>query len=362
MRKTALLLVAAMVSLFSPSLLACSTFCLTHDEEIVFGRNYDFETGVGMLVVNKRGVSKVSAISNDRPAAWISRFGSVTFNQFGREFPMGGMNEEGLVVELLWLEGTVYPPPDDRPAVALLEWIQYQLDNSADVDEMIANNQAVRIKGRTPLHFLVSDARGESATVEFLNGKSVIHRGPTLPVAVLTNTSYATSASHLTNFSGFGGTRPIPASAGSLERFVRVASMLQSYEPSAGNPVEYAFTILESAAQPNWTRWSIVYDIARRALHFRTETAEEIKTVDFAKLDFSCRTPVVTLDLHAPLSGDVSTLLEPYSRAKNYALILEAHRATSFLRNTSIAEIEADAAHPDSTSCSWAPRRRAVRR
>jgi penicillin V acylase-like amidase (Ntn superfamily) len=30
----------------------------------------------------------------------------VTFNQYGRNFPSGGMNEAGLVIELMWLEGS----------------------------------------------------------------------------------------------------------------------------------------------------------------------------------------------------------------------------------------------------------------
>jgi choloylglycine hydrolase len=29
--------------------------------------------------------------------SWISKYGSITFNQYGREFPTGGMNEKGLV-------------------------------------------------------------------------------------------------------------------------------------------------------------------------------------------------------------------------------------------------------------------------
>jgi choloylglycine hydrolase len=26
---------------------------------------------------------------------WTSRYGSITFNQYGREFPSGGINEKG---------------------------------------------------------------------------------------------------------------------------------------------------------------------------------------------------------------------------------------------------------------------------
>src|SRR6185436_6195158 len=85
---------------------ACTTFCARG----LFGRNYDFEIGHGMVVVNKRAMRKFA----ESGASWASRFGSVTFNQFGRDNPMGGMNEKGLVVELMWLNGTRYPDADAR--------------------------------------------------------------------------------------------------------------------------------------------------------------------------------------------------------------------------------------------------------
>ena len=71
----------------------------------------------------------------EKPASWVSRYGSVTFNQYGREFPNGGMNEAGLVVELMWLDDTTYPATDGRPALDCLEWIQYQLDTAATLSD-----------------------------------------------------------------------------------------------------------------------------------------------------------------------------------------------------------------------------------
>lgn len=50
--------------------------------------------------------------------------------QYGRNFPTGGMNEAGLVIELMWLDGSRYPVPDARPAVDNLQWIQYNLVRS----------------------------------------------------------------------------------------------------------------------------------------------------------------------------------------------------------------------------------------
>ena len=90
---------------------ACTTFCLKNKSEVLFGKNYDWMIGDGLVFVNKRGVAKVSS-EDGNPAKWISKFGSVTFNQYGWESPSGGMNEAGLVIELMWLDDTQYPKAD----------------------------------------------------------------------------------------------------------------------------------------------------------------------------------------------------------------------------------------------------------
>ena len=77
--------------------------------------------------------------------SWVSKYGSITFNQYGKEFPTGGMNEKGLVVELMWLDETRYPEPDQRGVLNVLQWIQYQLDNSQTIDEVIASDKKIRI-------------------------------------------------------------------------------------------------------------------------------------------------------------------------------------------------------------------------
>src|SRR5215470_657433 len=185
------LIVVALTSTSS----ACTTFFITKNGQMVFGRNYDWITATGIVCTNLRGLQKTSMPMQDgKKLSWVSDYGSITFNQYGKEFPTGGMNEKGLVVELMWLEGAKYPKPDDRPAVNVLQWIQYQLDRSAMVDDVIASDKIVRITGKdTPLHYLVADAGGHVATIEFLDGKMVVHRGKELPFAVLTNSTYDAS-------------------------------------------------------------------------------------------------------------------------------------------------------------------------
>src|SRR4051812_40275203 len=116
--------------------LACTTFCLKNEGEVLSGGNYDWTIGDGLVFVNKRGVAKRATVEESgNPARWVSQYASVTFNQYGRENPTGGMNEAGLVVEVMWLAETEYPKEGPRPTVGSQEWVQYELDTSATVEE-----------------------------------------------------------------------------------------------------------------------------------------------------------------------------------------------------------------------------------
>ena len=344
-RVAALLLVAT--ALLSREAPACTTFCLERNGGLVFGKNYDFGIGYGILVLNKRGVSKSAFVGPpDSPAHWTSRYGSLTFNQFGREFPSGGMNEAGLVVELMWLDAAKYPKSDSRPAVGVLEWIQYQLDNFATAAEVVANAEKVRISSKTPLHYLVGDCSGGCASVEFLDGKLVAHSGSTLPARALTNDTYESSLAYLRDRER-RGLRDLPAGPGSLERFARAADLVRSAErKSNGSAVDDAFRVLESAANPERTQWSIAYDLAKLRVHFRTRANPRVRSVSLSSFDLSCRTPVRTVDLDA----DPREFAD-YSQKANRALIEKSYRGVDFLRATPASELDAAAAYPETTSC-----------
>src|SRR5215203_1637366 len=108
-----LLLLIAFIPVFP-----CTTFFISKNDQLVFGRNYDWVTGNGMICSNQKGLSKTSMKTADgNTISWVSQYGSITFNQYGKEFPTGGMNEKGLVVELMWLDETKYPTADKRPAI-----------------------------------------------------------------------------------------------------------------------------------------------------------------------------------------------------------------------------------------------------
>ncbi|MEO6567574.1 MAG: hypothetical protein ABIO94_02325, partial [Opitutaceae bacterium] len=88
---------------------ACTGFQFRVGENCYLAKNHDFMIGDGLLCVNRRGLGKRS-VQVAQPAEWVARYGSVTYNQYGREMPNGGMNEAGLVVEMLWLHEAKYAP------------------------------------------------------------------------------------------------------------------------------------------------------------------------------------------------------------------------------------------------------------
>ena len=221
---------------------ACTTFCLLSEGRIVLGKNYDWHIAAGLLFVNKRGVERSGQPPRDRGKDWVSKFGSVSFNQYGRDLPAGGMNEAGLVVEVMWMNGTAFPEPDQRPAVTANSWVQYQLDTARSVGDVIASNAEVRIsRSAAPLHYLVADRSGDVAVIEFRDGKYVVYRGSTLPVPALANDFYADALV-------FSAEADKAALTG--DRFTRAARSIRAYPTAkSGDPVAYAFATLADVAQ-----------------------------------------------------------------------------------------------------------------
>ena len=342
------LLMLAAAAVFSGDVLACTTFCLKNKSEVLFGKNYDWMIGDGAVFVNRRGVSKWSSLSNEKNVAkWTSKYGSVTFNQYGWESPSGGMNEAGLVIELMWLDDTKYPDADHRPAIDVLEWIQYNLDTAATADEVIANSEKVRIRSRVNLHYLVNDKQGNSAAIEFLNGKLTAHSGEKLPFPALANDTYERSL----NYSRMA---PAAKTESSLDRFTRASTGAMEFATGVKSEkaaVDHAFAILADVAQKGSTQWSIVYDQKRGKIYFKTRMAPETKMVDLSAFDYSCSAPVKMFDMNAEVSGNVTRRFSTYTRIANRDLIERAFAGTDFLRGVPAAEKDGYAAFPEKFTC-----------
>lgn len=297
----------------------CTSFCLNNAGHGVFGTNLDESFYEGYLYVNQRHVSKTGWEPNTAGeyARWTSKYGSLTFNLVGYQMPWAGMNEAGLTISTMYLPGTQAPDADKRPPLPGPFWLQYQLDNSSSVEEVIASESLVRIAPGARDHYLVCDASGDCATIELLKGKMVHHAGESLPVAALTNDMYAESVKvWQTGQQTYDN---------SLRRFGKAAGRVVSFKAmSSEGAVDYAFETLIQVKNPGLTAWSLVFDTQNRRAYFRTVLNEEIRYVDFSQLDFSCGRPVKMLNIHEKLSGDVSNDFVPYSHEASFTHLMNA--------------------------------------
>jgi len=351
--KTVAAILSLAVCLLAREARPCTTFLMTEEGKHFVGKSYDYKIGHGHAVHNKRGVGKraLPLEPGAKLAEWVSKYASLTFNQYGREMPNGGINEAGLVIEIMWLNSTRTPAPDERPALNELQWIQYQLDNFATVAGVVDNAPKLRVaRVYGKVHYLVCDQTGACAAVEYLDGELTITHGADLAAATLTNNTYDESRAHLNKHRGFGGKRAVPTKSGSLARFVRATAMARGERDKHG--VDGVFEILEAVNLGDYTRWQIAYDLDRMVVHFRTTTSSTIKTIALSDFEPDCNQPAMVLDIDSAASGDARSRFQPYSRALNAELLDQslAHVASSLPEGAA----EALAAYPERLPCTLA--------
>lgn len=334
---------------------ACTAMLIKHTTGPLMAKNFDWDVADGHLVVNPRGLAKTSlAPEGAKPVRWTSRYGSLTFNQYGREFPMGGMNEAGLAMEVLWLADTRYPEPGNRPVIGTLQWVQYCLDSFRTVSDVVASASELAIGGPATLHFLACDPTGNCAVIEFLDGKLVTRSERTLPLAALTNSTYNESLEYLNRTLGYGGAPVTPEGPGSLPRYARAANGAHAVRsnPSERPPIDETFAVLADVAQPESTQWSIVYELQEGRVHFKTSGNHKTRIVDLSELDLDCTAKSLTLDLMAEGSGDATAKLNPYDPGANLKTIRAGFAADSVTAPTEEV-IKTMAAYPEKLLCTF---------
>ncbi len=299
------ILVFTILLLISYQSYSCTSFILREKNGLYLGKNLDYYTGKGFIFINQRNDIKIGAcIVPEKPSQWISKYGSISFNVYGKDLPMSGMNEKGLTIESLWLNETEYPQPDERKAVPELGWIQYMLDNCSTVDEVIDADKQIRVAhtSMAKLHFILLDEKGKSAIVEFVNGKTVITSGEKLSVEVAENQMYSQSLAFMKN-NPLGPKCYEQPIKDKRERFEMVSQMIKDKDIN-DNPVDYGFNILKKAT---WTfengdaptQWSIIYNLKDRKIHYKTKDNGDIKTISLNDFDFQCSISVLATNIQA---------------------------------------------------------------
>lgn len=282
------------------------------------------------MVVYPRGLERVSRTGDGKSFSWTSKLGSVAVTSFGAA-TSDGMNEKGLVANLLYLGDTRYEQRDSRPGLSNLSWAQYVLDNFASVKEAVEGLKGVQIvsvehDGRQwPLHLAISDAEGDSAVIEFVDGKMVVHQGKEF--TVMTNEPpLETQLKNIRNYKLFGGTKPMPGDIDPESRFVRAASYLKTLPAARSVPeaIAGAQSIARTVAVPPgakdtsgsvaedaWpTLWFTLADSTNKTYFFHSASSPNLYWIDLTKIDFGPGASERAIDAYDwALAGDITQRL-----------------------------------------------------
>lgn len=321
MKKTSLLAafgVCALAVVSLPSDACTRAVYLGPDGMTVTGRTMDWrEDPRTNLYVFPRGIERRGALS-DHTVFWKSKYGSVS--AAGYDIGIAdGMNEAGLVASLLFLPESDYTRPnDDRPVMGLSIWTQYVLDNFATVSEAVAElrKETFRIDApdlpngvQSRLHLAVTDASGDTAVFEYIDGYLRIHEGR--QYQVMTNSpSYDLQLAVNDYWREIGGTVMLPGTNRSSDRFVRASFYINAVEQSADPKIAVpaVFSVMRNVSVPYGittpdkpniasTRWRSVCDQKQKVYYFEPTLGMEIFWVDLSTVDFSEGAPEMKLTL-----------------------------------------------------------------
>ncbi|MBN1243581.1 MAG: hypothetical protein JXA15_12840 [Spirochaetales bacterium] len=353
-RKTAPAIPAIAATAFVLSLLApapsnaCSTFKLQKGDVLLYGHNLN-QPGMqvpGLIFINKRGVFKIGRsweemITPDRrdpsTLSWISRYGSVTFSTFGRDMPDGGMNEAGLYIWEM-SDNVAYPKNAALPKLVQMNWMQYVLDNCADLDDALATLDEVEIGG-WGWHYFVGDGRGECAAIDFAGGRAVVHRGAALPVPALFNEPYEREVELARFFKGFGGLYEPDLADRKVPRFVKTAVLIRDFDPAKEpDPAAYGLTMLERLYVNEPAKWSVLVDARDKVVYFKTELNPAVKTLRMGAFDYSAATPALVLNMDRKEGGDVTALFHPADVPEIRAFIAALPLPDGFYKELGLAK------------------------
>ncbi|WP_448482210.1 linear amide C-N hydrolase [Pseudoxanthomonas mexicana] len=290
-----------------------------HDD-VITARSMDWKTDVATnLWIFPRGMAR-NGQAGPNSVTWTSKYGSVIAS--GYEISTtDGMNEAGLVANVLWLVESEYPAYDGRgPGLSISAWAQYVLDNYGTVKEAVEALRAqpfTVVTDKVPgedrlatLHLSMSDASGDSAIIEYIGGKQVIHHSR--DYQVMTNSPVFDQQLALnTYWKQIGGTVMLPGTNRAADRFAR-ASFYVNAIPKSEDPVKAlasVFSVIRNASVPfgintpeepniSSTRWRTVADHKRRLYFFESALTPNTFWVDLKDIDFSKETgKVMRLDL-----------------------------------------------------------------
>ncbi|MCS5690430.1 linear amide C-N hydrolase [Cyanobium sp. FGCU-6] len=325
---------------------ACTRVLYTApDGTVITGRSMDWAEDMrSNLWAFPRGIERNGAGGASTPR-WRSRYGSVVVSGYDVG-SAEGMNEKGLVANLLYLAESDYGKPDGKPVLSISLWAQYALDQFATVAEAVAvlRREPFRVVApllpngkRAQLHLSLSDATGDSAIFEYIGGRLVVHHGR--QYTVMTNSpSFDQQLALNSYWQTVGGNSFLPGTIRAADRFVRASFLLASLPRQADPAVitavpERSFALqslagvlgvvravsvplgISTPGVPNVasTLWRVASDQKRRVLYFDSVTAPSVFWVSLDQINLSAGAPVRRLPVAGGriYGGETAARFEP---------------------------------------------------
>ena len=330
----ALLAVTALVTSIHSCAQACSRILWNDNQFAVFvGRSMDWpESTMPILAVLPAGMARhggmagTEQVMKENPAKWTSKYGSIATSIYGIG-TADGVNEKGLAGHMLYLKATDFGPRDAaKPGVQAGLWLQYLLDQAADVKEALALLEKVQIVmvsthgHNANVHLAIEDASGDSAIIEYINGKQVVHHGREF--RLMTNDpTYDEQLSLLKkqDFSKPSSDMPLPGNVKATDRFQRAAyfAAMMPDPKTEREAIASILAVTRNVSVPFGapykgfgiynTEYRTAINLNARRYFFELTTSPNVLWSDLTKFNLKAGAPVMTLDPdNMALSGDVT--------------------------------------------------------
>ena len=165
--------------------------------------------------------------------------------------PFDGMNEHGLAVGFMALSSAQPPVDPGKISISSTHVVRLLLDYARTVDQAIdlIRQYNISFTGGPPLHYLVADASGHSAVIEFVNGE----------ISILWNDNPWQVS---TNFTITGKTHEQ-----ALAACWRYRTAYETLEGTDGVASEAEAMNLLSDVSQSITIWSAVYNLTTKEVH-----------------------------------------------------------------------------------------------
>ncbi len=315
-----LLVMAMLISFLSEKTEACTRVVYQGpNNTILTARSMDWKEDImSNLWIFPRGMERNGEVGPNS-LKWQSKYGSIIASAYDIS-STDGMNEKGLVANLLWLAESEYTAWDQKkPGLTIAAWVQYVLDNFATVNEAVAaleKEDFVVISDNMPnqdrmatLHLAISDVTGDNAIFEYIKGKLVIHHDRSYQV--MTNSPIFEQQLALNKYwENIGGTTMLPGTNRAADRFVRASYYINAIPQVEDTRISVAsvFSVIRNVSVPygistpnepniSSTRWRTVSDQKNMVYYFESTLYPNIFWVDLKNIDFSKNAPVLKLDL-----------------------------------------------------------------